>query len=162
MHNDIKLNIEIIIDEYSNYVFKIVDNIIGHSLPYQDKEEIVADVFYLLWKHQHNITKDLKSYLSVIARNCSYSKLRSLKTTLEYQDYLVGNDNLSSDQINFDDIFLIKQKLLRLSLEEQNIFRLYYIEGYKIKEIASKLNIKINLVKVRLCRIRDKVKEDLK
>ena len=60
MNSNINFNIEIIIDEYSNYVFKIVDNIIGTSLPYQDKEEVVSDVFYLLWKNQDNINHNLK------------------------------------------------------------------------------------------------------
>lgn len=41
LKNNINFRIETIIDEYSNYVFKIVDNIVGTSLPYQDKEEIV-------------------------------------------------------------------------------------------------------------------------
>ena len=86
MKNNIKFNIETIIDEYSNYVFKIVNNIVGTSLPYQDKEEIVADVFYLLWKNQDNINKDLKSYLSAITRNCVYSKLRNKKVTFELKE----------------------------------------------------------------------------
>lgn len=79
MNSNINFNIEIIIDEYSNYVFKIVDNIIGTSLPYEDKEEVVSDVFYLLWKNQDKITKNFKGYLGVIAKNCSYSKLRKFK-----------------------------------------------------------------------------------
>lgn len=70
MSNHVNFNIEIIIDEYSNYVFKIINSIVGISLPYQDKEEIASDVFYLLWKNQENINTDLKSYISVIARNC--------------------------------------------------------------------------------------------
>ena len=50
MKNTLEFNLEIVIDEYAGYVFKIVDNIIGTSLSYQDKEEIVSDTFYLLWK----------------------------------------------------------------------------------------------------------------
>lgn len=69
------VNIESIINEYTAYVYKIVENIVGDSLVYQDKEEIVADTFYLLWKNQEKISTNLKSYLAAIARNCAYEKL---------------------------------------------------------------------------------------
>lgn len=129
MSNHVNFNIEIIIDEYSNYVFKIINSIVGTSLPYQDKEEIASDVFYLLWKNQENINTDLKSYISVIARNCSYSKLRKKK-------------------INFE-----------LKEEEKEIFYFYYVYGYKIKEIAKKLKLNSGVIKIRLYRIRKKLRE---
>ncbi len=159
MNSNINFNIEIIIDEYSNYVFKIVDNIIGTSLPYQDKEEVVSDVFYLLWKNQNNINNNLKGYLGVIAKNCSYSKLRKANENLEYQDNLLNN-NVSIKGFDSDYMFTIKQKLSKLSLEEQQIFKLYYVEGYKIKEISNKFGIKTSLVKVKLHRIRKKLREE--
>ena len=159
MNSNINFNIEIIIDEYSNYVFKIVDNIIGTSLPYEDKEEVVSDVFYLLWKNQDKITKNFKGYLGVIAKNCSYSKLRKSNENLEYQDNLLNN-NVSIKGFDSDYMFTIKQKLSKLSLEEQQIFKLYYVEGYKIKEISNKLGIKTSLVKVKLYRLRKKLREE--
>ena len=159
MNSNINFNIEIIIDEYSNYVFKIVDNIIGTSLPYQDKEEIVSDVFYLLWKNQANINNNLKGYLGVIAKNCSYSKLRRSNKNFEYQDNLLNN-NISIKDFDFDYMLTIKQKLAKLSLEEQQIFKLYYVEGYKIKEISNKLDMKASLVKVKLYRLRKKLREE--
>lgn len=67
-----ELDIEIIIEKYSNYIYKIIDNIIDNKLNYQDKEEIMSDTFYLLWKNQNKIKTNIKSYLSTIARNCSY------------------------------------------------------------------------------------------
>ncbi len=62
MNNTINFNLDFLIDEYANYVFKIVDNIGGKALTYQDKEEIVSDVFYLLWKNQDKIDSNLKAY----------------------------------------------------------------------------------------------------
>ncbi len=161
MNNNINFNINIIIDEYSNYVFKIVDNIISTSLPYQDKEEVVSDVFYLLWKNQNNINKNLKAYLGMIAKNCAYSKLRQAKIGFEYKDFLENNNELFNQNFNTDYILEIRQKLAKLSTEEQTIFNLYYVEGYKTKEISAKLNMKVSLVKVKLYRIRKKLKEEI-
>lgn len=155
MSNNIQFDIELIIDEYSNYVFKIVDNIIGTSLPYQDKEEIVADVFYLLWKSQNNIHSNLKSYIGTIARNCSYDKLRKNKITFEYTDV-----QDISNVIEYDNVLIIKEKLNKLTAEEKNIFYLYYVDGLKIKDISKKLNKNISAIKIRLFRIRKKLKED--
>ncbi len=62
--------------------------------------------------------------------------------------------------LDYDDMFTIKQKLKKLSLEEQKIFKLYYVEGYKIKEISTELDMKTSLVKVKLYRIRKKLKEE--
>lgn len=155
MSNNIQFNIELIIDEYSNYIFKIVDNVVGTSLPYQDKEEIVSDVFYLLWKNQNNIQSNLKSYIGTIARNCSYEKLRKNKITFEYTEV-----QDISNVVEYDNVLIIKEKLNKLTSEEKNIFYLYYVDGLKIKDISKKLNKNISAIKIRLFRIRKKLKED--
>lgn len=110
MKNTLEVNLETIIDEYASYVFKIVDNITRNTLSYQDKEEIVSDTFYLLWKNQDKISTNLKSYLSVIARNASYDKLRKYKFTTPICD------NMGYD-FDFDTILEIKEKLKKLTLE---------------------------------------------
>ena len=158
MKNSINFNIEIIISEYSNYVFKIVNNIVGTSLSYQDKEEIVSDVFYLLWKNQNNIKNNLKSYIGVVARNCSYSRLRKEKIDFELKEYNATLDY----KPNIDDIIIIKQKIDKLTKEEKNIFDFYYVYGYRIKEISKKLKLNPNLIKIKLYRIRKKLKEEIR
>lgn len=150
------VNIESIINEYTAYVYKIVENIVGDSLVYQDKEEIVADTFYLLWKNQEKISTNLKSYLSAIARNCAYEKLRKEKNTQEYIDTLYGLEELEENRM------LIELRLEKLNEEELKLFELYYTYGYKIREIAKFLKIQTNTVKIRLFRLRKKLREDLK
>lgn len=156
MGNNIQFNIELIIDEYSNYVYKIVDNVIGTSLPYQDKEEIVADVFYLLWKNQNNIKSNLKSYIGIIAKNCSYEKLRKNKITFEYDETQCINET-----IDYDNLLIMKEKISKLSDDEKTIFNMYYVEGLKIKDISKKTNKNISAIKIKLFRIRKKLKEDI-
>lgn len=153
--NNVEFNLEFLIDEYSSYVFKIVNNLIGTSLSYQDKEEIVSDTFYLLWKNQAKIDTNLKSYLSAIARNCAYAKLRANKVELP----LIEN-NIASYNTDFDSLIDIKDKLKKLSKEELNLFISFYLQGLKIKEI-SKINHKsISDIKIKLYRLRKKLKEE--
>ena len=125
MKNTLEFNLEIVIDEYAGYVFKIVDNIIGTTLSYQDKEEIVSDTFYLLWKNQNRINTNLKAYLSVIARNASYDKLRKNNFTTPIDENM-GYEN------DFDTILEVKEKLNKLTHEELMIFELFYLKGLKI------------------------------
>lgn len=153
--NDVKLNINVIIEEYNDYVFKIVHNLAGQSLSYQDKEEIVSDTFYLLWKNQEKINTNLKSYLSVIAKNITYNKLKHKRIDIEYDDQKING----LKQTDFDTILIIEEKLKSLSQEEKEIFCLYYVDGYKIKEIAEYKGMKISNVKIKLYRIRKKLKE---
>lgn len=154
MKNMITFNIESLIDEYSSYVFKIVHQCVGDSLNYQDKEEIVADTFFLVWKNQRKIKTNLKSYLGVVARNCSYNYLRKNKMTYDLKEEMQYKDD------NFLQMLMIKQKLEKLTKEEQTIFELFYTYGYKIKEIAKMLELNTSSVKIRLYRLRKKLKEE--
>lgn len=151
---DVELSIDLIINEYSNYVFKIVDNITNTSLSYQDKEEIVSDTFYLLWKNQKRVTSNLKSYLGVIARNCAYDKLRRNKINFQYSDQLIYDNSIN------DSMLIVKEKLKKLSKNERDIFNLYYVNGYKVKEISKILDEKQTTIKVKLHRIRKKLREE--
>ena len=147
------INIDEIIDCYSNYVYKVIDNIVGKSLTYQDKEELVSDTFFLLWKYQDNIKTDLKSYLGKIAKNLSYKKIKSNTKFDEYDDRFIGKEvNL---EINID----LEGILSKLTLEEKEIFNLYYIEGYKLKEISKMKNKSLSAIKMNLFRLRKKLKE---
>lgn len=156
LNNNINFNIELIIDEYSNYVFKIINNVVGTSLPYQDKEEIASDAFYLLWKNQNKISSDIKSYLGVVTRNCCYSRMRKEKSFVELKENLYLDE-----KINIDEILTIKQKIQKLNEKEKELFILYYVDGYKIREIAKMLKMSISSIKIRLYRIRKKLKEEI-
>ena len=45
-----ELNLEIVIDEYSGYVYKIIENMAMQYLSKEDIEEIISDTFFILWK----------------------------------------------------------------------------------------------------------------
>lgn len=79
---------------------------------------------------------------------------------MELKDEIITNDlNLSNEVI--DKIFIIRQKLEELSEVERSIFTLYYINGYKIKEISKKLKLTSSGIKIKLYRIRKKIKEEI-
>ena len=138
MKNNVELNIDLIIEEYSPYIFKIIHNLAGNILSYQDIEEVMADTFYLFWKNQAKIKTNIKSYLASIAKNCTYNKLKQINQYLEYDDQLLNKQGYKEDE--FDYMLIIEEKMKQLTDQEKEIFHLYYIEGYKIKEIAKMKN----------------------
>ena len=44
------LNLDKIVDDYTPYVRTIVQNMVSNNLSEEDKEEIIIDTFFVLWK----------------------------------------------------------------------------------------------------------------
>lgn len=114
MKNNVELNIDLIIEEYSPYIFKIIHNLAGNILSYQDIEEVMADTFYLFWKNQDKIKTNIKSYLASIAKNCTYNKLRQINQYLEYDDQLLNKQGYKEDE--FDYMLIIEEKMKQLTI----------------------------------------------
>ena len=150
----IELDIKLLIQEYSNYLFKIVNNIAASSLSYQDKEEIISSSFYLLWKNQESIEANPKSYLVSITKNLVYDYLRKKKITYVY------DDRVHFVSLEYDNLLIMEEKIKCLTEEEKDIFTLFYVEGYKVREIADIKNKNKTTIKVMLYRIRKKLKEE--
>lgn len=151
---NIELNLELLIKHYSNYLLKVINNITTEDISYQDKEAIISQAFFLLWKNSKNIKTNPKSYLATTVKNLTYDYLRKKKIVYEYEDNMI---NSTSD---IDKVLIIEEQLKKLSVEEKKIFVLFYVDGYKVKEIGKIVQKKPTTVKVLLHRIRKKLKEE--
>ena len=47
--------LKICMNKYYRYAVYIVENIIGSALPYEDKEEVVSNVFVALWNYSADL-----------------------------------------------------------------------------------------------------------
>lgn len=158
------IDIDAIFKEYNSYVFKIVINESNNKLSKQDKEELVSDIFFQLWKNQKKIKdlKKIKSYIGKIAKNTTKNKLRSLKQQVSFDENIIGitKDNMQSYYVS-EQLDLINKELLKMDVLDKDIFIMYYYNNKKIKDIALIKNIKISTVKTRLHRTRKKLKNQL-
>lgn len=163
-----KLNIERIIEEYSNYLFTVIKNICGDILTIEDIEEIIFDVFLALWKNKDKLDeeKNIKPYISSIAHNLTKKKLTEINPKFKIIEL---DDNLNINTDNWIDFIENKLKieelnyiLKDLSEEDYQIFTLFYYNSNKTKEIAKKLDISNMKVKTKLHRIRNLIKKKLK
>ena len=83
-----ELNLDLVIDNYTHYINKVINNMVGNNLSIQDKEEILIDTFFALWKNykSNKEIKALDSYLAGTSKNLIKNKLKSNKTLINFDD----------------------------------------------------------------------------
>ena len=161
-----KLQIEKVIELYSNYVCKIIRNAY-FNISNEDMEEITLDVFLTLWRNQYklDLNKNMSSYIAGITKNLIKKKFRDIKLNSnieKYEDEIIDKNNIELNLYQKEKSEVIIQELNKMKKEDKDIFIMYYYENIKLKEIASKLKITETKAKVKLYRIRKRIKKVLK
>ena len=160
-----ELDLEKIINEYSSYTATIIDNMARNSLNDEDKEEIVSEVFFILWKNKNklNVNKYLSSYIAGITRNVVKEYLRKVKINFNISDYensLYNYDKIDLLDDNVEEISKIEEKLKNMKKIDKTIFLDFYYSFKSIKDIAKEQKISEFSVKQRLYRIRNKIRKE--
>lgn len=160
-----QLNIEQVIKDYSGYVYTAIINIAG-NLSDEDIEEILSDVFFIFWKKKDTLKKDdkISFYLVGIAKNLIKEKYRKQKGNLNIDDF---ENNISTN----DDIYEYYEEKCRIEQMQKivnnlddidkAIFRMFYYNNQKSKEISRKLKMNEITIRSRLHRIRKQIKENI-
>lgn len=158
-----ELDLKRIIADYELYVKAIINKIANDKLSYEDKEEILTDVFFVLWKNNAKCTTAVNYYIAGITRNLIKEKLRKLNITYNIEDF----ENI----IEFNNADLFYEQRKRIEHVENNyknlndleirILNLFYYSDKSIKSISKELNLSEINVKTKLYRIRKKIKKEL-
>lgn len=159
-----ELDLEKIINDYSSYIVTIINNMAGDNLNNEDKEEIVSEVFFILWKNENklNINKYLSSYIAGITRNIVKEYLRKIKVNFDisnYENSLYSYDKIDLLDNSVEEISKIEKKLENMKEIDKNVFLDFYYSSKSIKDIAKEQRISEFSVKQRLYRIRSKIKK---
>lgn len=162
---DNELDIEKIILDYSNYVIRIIKNT-SNVLTDEDIEEIVIDVFLVIWNNKEKLEEDknIEPYIISITKNLMKTKYRKLKLDLnveDYEEHITSNYNIEEVIEQKEKNKIIENALVNMEQKDKNIFILFYYNSKSIKEIAKQLNLSDINVKTRLHRIRKKIKNFL-
>ena len=161
-----ELDLQRVIDEYSGYVYKIIENMAIQYLSREDIEEILSDTFVILWKNKHKLdkTKILSPYIAGITKNLVKEKSRVINIHNDIDDY----ENIIQDFSKIDmlceqreKIAIIDNTLKKMKKIDIEVFELYYYSSMKYSEISNILNISELSVKSKLFRIRKKIKKEL-
>ena len=68
---DGNIDLDRVVDDYTPYIKKVIDNMVNNNLSVEDKEEIIIDTFFILWKkyNENYYIQSLSSYMAGITRN---------------------------------------------------------------------------------------------
>lgn len=163
--NGNELQIEQIFIKYSSYVCKIIKNM-SHNLTNEDVEEIVLDVFLIIWNNKEKLKSDfpIEPYMASITRNIVKNRYRQLPINDNIDDYESAIEDLTDIQLLVEQKEknkLIEETLNTMKQQDKDIFILFYYQSMSINEIASKLNMSKTNIKTKLHRIRKKIRESL-
>lgn len=158
--------LEQLMDIYMGYVTTIVVNIIGDTMNQEDVEEVVSDVFFVLWKQADKIQDGkIKGYLSQIARRKAINKLRERKSEISIEENEI---EFEAPERNPEDILVqeeqrkvVKTALLSMEHPEREIFLRHYYYYQTVGQIALEMQMNVSTVKSRLSRGRTKLKKIL-
>lgn len=162
---DNELDMPRVFDEYYHYVSTIIKN--KQAIKIEDEEEMIADVFLILWKNKDKLDRKaiFSPYIAGITKRLIYKKYKELSKMMQfsqYEDEMVSHFNVDNivEQKEMNDC--ITRNLKTLGNTEYEIFKKFYYEGKKVKQIAKEMNISNSNVKTKLHRTRKKIKEILK
>ncbi len=158
---------------FKTYYPKLCTYAFGHTRQLESAEDIVKDFFVKLWsdREQLNITSSLSGYLFHSVRNACVNYLqrdiRRNKTLSLDEINRLGikiNEPLSEDY-SIEKIYAEElETRIRIEIEKlpegcKEIFRLSRFENLSHKEIAAKLNIAENTVKVQIYKALKRIKK---
>ena len=160
------MELEKIVNQYTNYLYTTVTNMSYGNLSSEDIEEIISDVFFIFWKNKEKFdtSKKLNLYLAGIAKNLIKSKYKKIHINSNIEDYesiLIDNYDISYNYEQIEKARIIEDSLNCMSKEDKDMFVLYYYFSKSIKEIANELNCSEFKIKSKLFRIRKKIRTNL-
>ena len=123
------------------YAYQFVEN-------QETAEEIVQDLFYVLWKERQNlqIFTSVNGYLYRSVKNKSLQYIEKIKIREEYRNKYTENADIETftpqEELEYKELEQqIEEALYRLPERRQKIFRMNRMEGKKYNEIARELHI---------------------
>lgn len=149
------------IEIYTPYLSTVLYNMVGRGLSKEDVEEIVSDVFVVLWQNADYIDLEkgtVKSYMAATARNFALKRLNKKKDYVCLEEVDLAEDGFADKASNDD--FLWKA-VMSLGEPDNEIFIRYYKFDEKLKTIAKATGLNISTVKTKLSRGKRKLKKIL-
>lgn len=151
------------IKTYTPYLSTVLYNMAGSRLSKEDGEEIIADVFIMLWKNADYINLEkgsVRSYIAAVARNLALRRINKECLCVSLEDV---NASQKSDEA--EDRILsstLWDAVMSLGDPDCEIFVRRYKYDEKVKTIAKVMGMNMSTVKTRLMRGKKKLKELLK
>jgi RNA polymerase sigma-70 factor (ECF subfamily) len=154
-------------DKLYEHYFPLINNYVFHRVNDESvRYEIVSNTFYKAMTNLGNFqwyhTCSFSAWLYRIAINEIRQYYRQSQKQYKIENrILLNEDPIGAEDIAKPDYNKIKQAMLTLKPEEQDLLSLRYFEKKKFQEIAEIMNVKEGALKVRIHRIMNKLRDRL-
>ncbi len=142
------------VEKNSKRVFLIA---LSYTKNQADAEDIMQNAFLKLWKSKESFENDehITKWLTVVASNESKNLLKFYKKRADEPDFDLSED-FPFKAVEDKEIF---SAVMKLPPKNALVIHLFYYEDMPVKEIGKTLNVSENVVKTRLSRGREELKE---
>jgi RNA polymerase sigma-70 factor (ECF subfamily) len=145
---------KILFDKYSASLIGFAINIIHDTC---DAQDIVSGVFVNVWQKQPDTSTSMNQYLHISVTRACYDYLRHRKQVTKHHGLI--KEQLS-DWEDYTEAKMIKYELLRLIMGKvqslppirKTIFLMLFNDGLTVKEVAQRLRITVDSVRVQKAR----------
>lgn len=133
----------------------------------EEARDIVQDVFLTLWQKRGTLdgVENMEAFAMRMTRNKCYDKHRANRTfSLEEQHIGWQNEKQSdlNEELDRSEAALLIKKLIDdLPELQQKIMQMRDLEQLTYDEIAEKIQLNVNAIRVNLSRARKKVRDEL-
>jgi len=153
-----KISLPELYEKYSQDIFKYSFSILKDE---DDAKDAVQEVFVKYAENENAFKRNCsyKTWLLVLTRNYCYNKIKSKgfnNVRIEDQTF---NKTYETD---YDTRITIREALIKLNSEDNELIYLREYEGYSYKEIAEITEQSLENVKIKIFRARKKLREILK
>lgn len=120
-------------------------------------EEIVADVFYIIWSRRYTLLEiqNFNAYLFTITRNHVYKTLKQIARNYQIVHLSENNETIAPDRtedyvLDKEYTSILHEAVTRLPKQQKEVYSLIKERGLKREEAASVLNLKPETIKFHL------------
>ncbi len=123
-----------------------------------DCADAIQEAIVKAFSNIHTLHKDSygKTWLIRIVINECYMIMRREKKLISLEEYM--QEERAAEERDYSDLY---EAIYRLPEEIRLTVTLYYLEGYRVKEIAALMETTESTIKNRLARARAKIKSEL-
>lgn len=145
-----------LIDGHSKLIYKIVYNILKNVPESQEAtQDVILKIIGSADKYQSEYGS-LNTWIGRIAYRTAIDYYRKRKYTEDIETtYNISSSSKTDSQLVKEDrTNKINKMLSRISPDNEQLVRLYYLEEYSVKDLARILNLSESNIKTKLFRIR--------
>lgn len=153
---------------YDKYNILIYNNIRKIVTPAQEAEDLLQEVFAVLWLKRASINPEapIGNWLFVVSYNKSISFLKKqLREKVEYTSQIeatqVIEDTPTDEDLFNDQVAALEDAIGRLPAHKQRVIRLYYFEQKDCEAIARELNLTTSSVRFYLKQARALIRQSI-